>query len=233
MPPHHDEQPTEAGADAKDEGFSGYLAEADRLGMDLNDYLEKKAGWGDCLHLLEPSTFPYFSPEAVILELGPGSGRWSRHLAARLTSGVLHLVDNSPWKVDFLREYFGPDGRVQVHLNDGFALTEFADESVDLVCSYGTFIYFQLGQIYRYAQEFLRVLRPGGHVVLDFIDIDTDTGWQWLLEHSDEHRADCFTYHTAEVIEHLFQFVGFDIVVSRDYLEDFNFIVLRKPTGSG
>lgn len=216
-------------ADGKDEGFAEYLAEARRLGMDLNEYLEQKKGWGDCLHLLEPTTFPYFGPDAVVLELGAGSGRWSRHLAARLTGGTLHLVDNSSWKVDFLRAYFRADARVRVHLNDGLSLANFADNSVDLVCSYGTFIYFQLGQFHRYGQEFLRVLRPGGHVVLDFIDIDTATGWQWLEDHSDADWANCFTYYTAEVVEHLFRHLGFEVVKSRDYLEDFNEIVLRKP----
>ncbi len=215
--------------DGLDEGFAAYYAEAQRLGKDLNDYLEEDMSWGDCYHLIEPTTFPWMKADSVVLELGAGSGRWSRHLLGRLAGGHLHLVDNSPWKVNFLREYFHAEANVSVHLNDGHTLTDFDDESVDLVCSYGTFIYFQLGQFYRYGQEFFRVLRPGGHVVLDFIDIDTDTGWKWLEDHSSEEWANCFTYYPPDVVEHLFQHVGFEVVKSRDYIEDFNYIVLRKP----
>src|SRR5262245_707980 len=110
-----------------DEGFAEYLAEAQQLGMDLNDYLEEKKGWDDCYHLIEPSTFPYLRPDSVVLELGPGSGRWSRHLAGKLTAGELHLVDNAPWKVNFLRDYFHAQPHVCVHRNDGHALGLFAD----------------------------------------------------------------------------------------------------------
>src|ERR687883_692434 len=65
--------------------------------------------------------FPHLRPEGqdVVVELGPGTGRFSRHLAARLTDGELRLVDHSPFVVDFLRRYFRANPRVSVHLNDG------------------------------------------------------------------------------------------------------------------
>lgn len=228
-PQLHQDDTTTPPEDGLDEGFATYYAEAQQLGKDLNDYLEEDMGWNDCYHLIEPTTFPWMEASSVVLELGAGSGRWSRHLSGRLSEGHLYLVDNSPWKVHFLREYFQGDSNVSVRLNDGHSLADFADESVDLICSYGTFIYFQLGQFYLYGQEFLRILRPGGHVVLDFIDIDTETGWKWLEDHSTEEWANCFTYFPPDVVEHLFQHVGFEVVKSRDYIEDFNYIVLRKP----
>src|SRR5262245_54718903 len=103
-PPTRPDPPADAAPleeeDGRDEGFAGYYAAAQELGKDLNEYLEEDLAWGDCYHLLEPTTFPYLRPDAVVLELGAGSGRWSRHIVERLPAGTLFLVDNSPWKVN-------------------------------------------------------------------------------------------------------------------------------------
>src|SRR5687768_278604 len=81
----------------KPEGFAGYLQAAQRLGMDVHDYEERELGWYRALALLEATAFPHLLPEWIVCEVGPGTGRFSRHIADRLEHGELHLVDHSPW----------------------------------------------------------------------------------------------------------------------------------------
>src|SRR4051794_4103593 len=106
----------------KPEGFPGYLEAAQRLGMDVNEYEETHLGWAPALPQLEATTFSHLRVDATVCEIGPGTGRFSRLIAARLETGELHLVDHSPWMVRFLESYFVSEPRVRVHLGDGHSL---------------------------------------------------------------------------------------------------------------
>lgn len=203
--------------DAKAEWLPHYVAEAAARGMDVNDYMEQEGGWGDCTSILEETAFPLLRPGLTLCELGPGSGRYTRHLAARLEGGTLHLVEHSPWKVNFLREYFAEDPRVHVHLNDGLSLPFLNDASVDLIVSYGTFTYLELGVITLYAREFARVLRPGGLALFDYWDTTDPESWKWLEAHLDADHAACFTYHHPETIRRVFQGAGLEVVAAGYY----------------
>jgi SAM-dependent methyltransferase len=146
----------------------------------------------------------------VVVELGPGTGRYSRALAARLTHGQLRLVDHSPFMVGFLQDYFAPNPRVSVHLNDGATLPFAESAWVDLVFSAGTLIALGLGTIDLYLREFRRVLKPGGIAIFDYLDPDTPEGWQHLLSQSPFLRT-VYTYHAASAMERVCQAVGFRV----------------------
>src|SRR5215469_3176288 len=88
------------------EGFAGYLEAAYAEGMDVNDYEEERLGWRLPLPTLEELVFPSLRDDSRVCEIGPGTGRWSRHMAGRVPLGELHLVDPSPWMVRFLTRYF-------------------------------------------------------------------------------------------------------------------------------
>src|SRR5690242_6129964 len=90
-------------ADDKSEGFEGYVRQAKEAGIDVNDWQEQALGWVPALPALERIVFPSLQSDWQVIEIGPGTGRFSRFLAARLNrGGGLHLVDHSPWLVDFL-----------------------------------------------------------------------------------------------------------------------------------
>src|SRR5437763_13890095 len=88
--------------DPKAEGFIGYVEQARKAGLDVNDWQEQVLGWVPAVPQLERVVFPHLRPDSVVVELGPGTGRFSRHLAARLTQGELRLVDPSPYVVRIL-----------------------------------------------------------------------------------------------------------------------------------
>ena len=189
------------------EGFPGYLEAAQRLGMDVNDYEEQILGWRLPRPTLDEIVFPYIGLESIVCEIGPGTGRWSRHLAERVPYGELHLVDASPWMVRFLRSYFRQLPYVQAHLSDGQSLPFERNGWMDLIFSANTLVELKLGVIHLYAQHFARVLKPGGYVVVDYVDPTTDEGWQHLLTQGAD-MAPVYTFHAPEVIDRVFASAG-------------------------
>jgi SAM-dependent methyltransferase len=196
--------------DEKSEGFVGYAAEAQRAGMDVNDWEEHALGWVPALPVLERLVFPALRDDWRVVEVGPGTGRYSRHLAAWLTRGELRLVDHSPWMVDFLRAYFRANPRVSATLNDGYGLPFEENGWADLVFSAGTLVALKLGTIDLYARDFARVLKPGGRVIFDYIDPGTPEGWRHLTAQSPYLRS-VYTYQAASAIEKVFSAAGLRI----------------------
>jgi SAM-dependent methyltransferase len=198
-------------ADDKSEGFEGYVRQAKQAGQDVNDWQEQALGWVPALPALERIVFPGLAPNWQVIEIGPGTGRFSRFLAARLNQGgQLHLVDHSPWLVAFLREYFRGCSNVSVALNDGFVLPFASSDWADLVFSAGTLVALKLGAIELYAREFHRVLKPGGRVTFDYIDPETPAGWRHLTSQTPFLRG-VYTYHAASAIDRVFTSAGFRI----------------------
>jgi ubiquinone/menaquinone biosynthesis C-methylase UbiE len=189
------------------EGFPGYLAAATQLRMDVNDYEEQHLGWRLPRPTLDEVLFPYLDEQSVVCEIGPGTGRWSRHILERIPHGQLHLVDASPWMVRFLADYFRAAPNVQAKVGDGQSLPFERAAWMDAIFSANTLVELKLGVIYRYACDFARVLKPGGHVVVDYIDPTTPEGWEHLLTQPAE-MAGVYTFHAPETIDRVFATVG-------------------------
>jgi SAM-dependent methyltransferase len=192
------------------EGFVGYLQAATMAGMDVNDYEEQRLGWRLPQPTLDDVVFPYLTPESKVCEIGPGTGRWSRHLASKVPNGELHLVDPSPWMVRFLNHYFHSSPHVRAHVNDGQSLPFAQSAWLDLVFSANTFVELKLGIIYLYLRDFARVLKRGGYVVTDYVDPTTTEGWAHLTSQPPE-MAPVYTFHAPAVIDRVFDSTGFRI----------------------
>src|SRR5438128_1804906 len=210
------------------EGFAGYLEAADQAGMDVNDFEEQRLGWRLPLPTLEELVFPLLRPESRVCEIGPGTGRWSRHIVECVPEGELHLVDPSPWMVRFLSHYFEGPPMVRAHLNDGQSLPFAREAWLDLIFSANTFVELKLGVIWRYAFDFARVLKPGGYAVVDYIDPTTPEGWEHLRTQGPE-LAPVYTFHTGETIDRVFTEAGLS-VERRFQVGKSTFVVARRRT---
>lgn len=208
------------------EGFVGYLEAASRAGMDVNDYEEQRLGWRLPRPTLDELAYPYLHPSSIVCEIGPGTGRWSRHLLHQIPDGELHLVDPSPWMVRFLNGYFSEASNVHAYVNDGQSLPFDRPAWLDLIFSANTFVELKLGVIWLYAHEFARTLKPGGYAVVDYIDPTTPEGWQHLAELPPE-MAPVYTFHAPQVVDSVFKQAGLAIE-RRHQVGKSTFVVARR-----
>ena len=101
---------------------------------------------------------------SVVVEIGPGAGRWTEHLiplAADYTG-----IDLSKTCVEVCSKKFAAAEKAQFRTNDGNNLPSVADGSVDVIWSFDVFVHINLVDIGSYLEEFRRVLKPGGRAII-------------------------------------------------------------------
>jgi ubiquinone/menaquinone biosynthesis C-methylase UbiE len=118
---------------------------------------------------------PFLETCDVVLEIGPGGGRFTEILLPRCKK--LIAVETSETMLDLLRERFAGDRRIEYHLSRGRGLENVADGSVDAAFSYGVFVHLQHWDIFNYLAELNRVLRPGGKAVIQHSNTLSELGW--------------------------------------------------------
>ena len=98
-------------------------------------------------------------PTAVILEIGPGFGRWTEYLLRE--SHQLIGIDVTERCVNVCRERFaGRPARFAV--NDGNTLPTITDGSISAAFSFDSLVHAEGPQVTNYLLELARCLKPGG-----------------------------------------------------------------------
>ena len=115
-------------------------------------------------------------PEDIILEIGCGIGRVGKVLAPQCARWI--GTDISSGMLDCARQHL--EGLVNIELVElqRVGLEPIADNSVDMVYCTVVFMHLLEWDRYRYVQEALRVLKPGGRCYFDNVDIISDHGWE-------------------------------------------------------
>lgn len=114
----------------------------------------------------------------VILEIGPGAGRWTEFLLAR--ADRLILVDVSERTLEVCQQRFRDAGDITYLLTDDADLPGIPDASVDAVWSFDAFVHIAPIDLASYLREIARVLRPGGVAVIHHSGRSQrgQTGWR-------------------------------------------------------
>ena len=189
-----------------------WIAEAQRDGMAVNDFIEKDHR-KPALAELERLVFPRISPASTVCELGPGTGVYTRRINAFITGGVFHVVDSDPNAIAFLRKHLPKNPCTRLHLNSGTALPFESAGFVDLAFGASIFTGGNLSYFFKYMQEFSRVLKVGGSLVFDYFDISTEAGWAVLIKNmARKQPIYAYTYHCTEAIDRVLDLHGFRIV---------------------
>ena len=109
---------------------------------------------------------PYVRPDAVVLEIGPGGGRWTRYM---LGAKTLYAVDLHSELLNELRKKI-KRSNVTFVKNNGDDFPGIPRGSVDFVFSFGTFVHLDCDIIDRYLVNLRDVLKPDATVVLQYSD---------------------------------------------------------------
>jgi ABC-type polysaccharide/polyol phosphate transport system ATPase subunit/SAM-dependent methyltransferase len=212
-------------------GCHDYLAEANKRGLDVNDWLEEYLGWGNARLIVEHTVRPLLADGMRICEFCPGTGFWARHVAARLTKADYWLLESDPWLVEFLFRYFRGHKQIKICPFEGCTLP-FPDAArFDLALALDVFCGYSLGKIDLFAREFARILRPGGRCVIQYADPTAQATWEFLRKYGTRPTgyADAFAYHSPEIIDRVFASAGFKVerrVYAHEYYPGYPFTAL-------
>lgn len=125
--------------------------------------------------LIERLIAPYLPKGGAAMEIAPGHGRWTGHLAERARR--LILVDLSPTCLEHCRERFAGRPDMEFHVTDGRSLPQGLDGQLDLVWSFDSFVHIAPDDIAGYLADFRRVLKPGGLAVIHHANRRHETLW--------------------------------------------------------
>ena len=113
-------------------------------------------------------------PDQYLIDVGCGSGRLAKPLSDYLRGPYLG-IDIVPDLVDYARQFVGrPDWRFEVA--KGLEIPE-KDTRADMVCFFSVLTHLLHEQSYAYLQEAKRVLKPGGLIVVSFLEFAIRSHW--------------------------------------------------------
>lgn len=214
-----------------DRHFRQWIEKAETEGVDVNDIGDQ--AWRDD-HLdeaLREFYLPYVSPDSVVMELGPGTGRVTRHLVGRCAK--LELVDNSRFVIEWLSKYLSGKGQFSVHRIDLPLVPGVGSESVDTVIAHGVFEHLDFDETAFFLDEFFRVLKPGGHVSLNYDTLHNAAGLEWFRTYRKRPGDRCiFRFYMPDFMARLGQVAGFHVDRSHVSEDRLAHIVFAKPDGS-
>jgi len=140
---------------------------------------------------------------ARVLEIGPGAGRWTEHLIP--LASHLTLVDLTPACIAMCRKRFAAERNIAYHVNDGRSLPFVADNAIDAIWSFDTFVHIEPADVRHYVAEFARVMSPGAVGVIHH----SRTG---------RHRRSWRSDMTAERMAEFCEEQGLEMVKQQDSL---------------
>lgn len=190
-----------------EERFAQWIAQARAAGRDPNDIADAEWG-GSPLEAAEAHYFPHIDRQSVVLELGPGTGRLTRHLIGRCRE--MKLVETSPAACRWLQTYLAGKGRYTIHRDHRLSGPDLGAGSIDVVVASGVFHFIDLPDTHRLLEDCHRVLRPGGIVAFNFVHLGSDEGLAWFKRWRPEpgHEAH-WRFHHPDDIRRLTEAAGF------------------------
>lgn len=193
-----------------DNQFRQWVAEAEAAGVDPNDIGDVRWESDEMDRALQLHYLPALREGAVVLELGPGSGRLTRHLVKHAQRVI--ACDRSNYVVQWMREYLP---KVETH-HISEARLPLGDASVDACFAHGVIEHLVTDETYWFLADFARVLRPGGVAIFNFNNLATPGGLEHLRSTSSPVLRSGFQFYTPEAISSLAKAVGFTSVAFDD-----------------
>ena len=167
----------------------------------------------------------YVNWEYPVLEIGPGTGDWTKHLVG---GEPLYLVDINAEFFDSVKERFTPEFQRKIccyWIDDPKVdadLSRLPVNQIGFVFSWNTFNYLTLDLIDTYLGEIMRVLRPGGVAMFSYNNaeryqcaINVDIGFM--------------SYVPKKLLLELIKKHEFEILSVQDHDEQISWVEIKKP----
>lgn len=120
------------------------------------------------------------SSEDLVLEIGCGTGRIGRALASHCRAWV--GADISGKMLRYAKDNLRDQTNVTLVELGGTDLSEFENSCFDHVYCSAVFMHLEEWDRYRYVAEAFRVLKPGGKVYIDNLNLAGERGWAVFMD---------------------------------------------------
>ena len=144
----------------------------------------------------------YIKENSIVLEVGPGGGRWTETL--QKLSKHLILADITQKCLDICKERFKSQNHIDYKLiKNSFDFLE--NNSIEYVWSYDVFVHVNPSDIERYIKDFKRILKPGGCAIIHHSGTFSDyknkkDGWKSFIGR--KQFAKIVEKYGMKIIEH-------------------------------
>lgn len=173
----------------------------------------------------------FFQPGMTVCELGPGTGRFTDlyvHTCKRV-----FLVDFSERICnEILKDKYGAYDNVEVVHTRNCYLPDVMAASVDLFFGFGVFPHLCMEQFVGYMSEAMRVLKPGGKMMIEYLSLSGDLGWKKFLGRiPGDYSRSIFCYQSTPELERIAQRIGYAVIrsiIDKNNLHG-SYLVLEKP----
>ncbi|HVN45310.1 MAG TPA: class I SAM-dependent methyltransferase [Steroidobacteraceae bacterium] len=134
---------------------------------------------GSYREVFHRAVLPYLARDSKVLELGPGSGSWTRAILSHVPRGEVHTIGFQD-----VRRWIGPvpgSGRLVCHQVSDNSFTVVPDDTFDFFWSFGVLCHNNLEHIREIFRNALPKMKPGAHAaheIGDWRKLD-QLGWRW------------------------------------------------------
>lgn len=158
--------------------------------------------------LINGMLYKYIEKDSIVLEIGPGAGRWTEFLQP--IARRLLVADIAEKCLSICQERFRTCGNIEYYLINSRTLDFVPDNSIDYIWSYDVFVHINPTDTENYISEFQRILRPGGCAIIHHPDAH-------LFQ---EEEKTCWRSYTIDkkFFAHLVERYGFRLVEQNDAL---------------
>ena len=123
---------------------------------------------GNLSEVIQYYITPFVTSNSIVLEIGPGGGRWTKYL---LNAKEIILADLNAEFFPYLSDRFQTHSSIlRFHHTSGYELDGIESDYVDFVFPFGTFVHIDPDDILRYLGSIERVLKPNGIAAIQYSD---------------------------------------------------------------
>jgi len=154
-------------------------------------------------------------PDDTVIDVGCGSGRLAVQLRGYLRGGYIGM-DVVPDLLDHARGLCARDDWT-FYEAPGLTIPE-PDGTADMVCFFSVFTHLLHDESFRYLTEAARVVRPGGRIVVSFLEFRIPSHWAVFEQVLGDDRPDRVLnqFLSRDAIEAWAPRCGLDILVVED-----------------